>query len=131
MSDQAKNSFRAGRNIAMKVPPHQFDATVGFYKDVIGLPHLKSEGNSECFVFGHVHLWIDRVSTVSQAEIWLEVQSDSTEKVAESLRAAGIARCDEIEPLPEGFDGFWIANPAGIIHLVTHPKEDSNSSGDT
>jgi hypothetical protein len=131
MSDQAISSFRAGRNIAMKVPPHQFDATVDFYKRVIGLPHLKSEGNSECFSFGAIHLWIDRVSAVSQAEIWLEVQSDNTEKAAKTLDAAGITRCDEIEPLPEEFDGFWIANPAGIVHLVNHPKEDSNSSGDT
>jgi hypothetical protein len=27
-------------------------------------------------------------------------------------------RCDQIEPLPEGFEGFWIANPAAIAHLV-------------
>jgi hypothetical protein len=25
---------------------------------------------------------------------------------------------------PEGFDGFWIVNPAGIVHPVAHPAED-------
>ncbi|HBR99063.1 MAG TPA: hypothetical protein DD979_17040 [Gammaproteobacteria bacterium] len=28
--------FQAGRNIAMKVPPHQYDATVRFYRDTLG-----------------------------------------------------------------------------------------------
>ena len=26
-----------GRNIALKVPPHLYDATVQFYRDVVGL----------------------------------------------------------------------------------------------
>ena len=25
---------------------------------------------------------------------------------------------DKIEPLPDSFKGFWLANPANIIHLV-------------
>jgi len=29
-----------------------------------------------------------------------------------------VVRCDAIEPLPEGFQGFWIANSAGIVHLL-------------
>ena len=124
MSDQTKTTFQAGRNIAMKVPPHQFEATISFYRDVLALSHLKSETNSECFVFGGLHLWIDRAPAMSQAEVWLEVQSDDTDKASELLNAAGVTRCDEIEPLPDGFDGFWIANPAGIVHLVNHPKED-------
>ena len=36
----------------------------------------------------------------------------------QALIAAGVARCDAIEPLPQGFDGFWISSPAGIIHLI-------------
>jgi hypothetical protein len=27
-------------------------------------------------------------------------------------------RRDEIEPLPESFEGFWITSPASIIHIV-------------
>jgi hypothetical protein len=30
-----------------------------------------------------------------------------------------VVRRDEIEPLPEGFKGFWISNPANIIHLIS------------
>lgn len=131
MGDQPPNMFRAGRNIAMKVPPHLFEETVSFYRDVLRLPHVTSEKNAESFEFGAMRLWIDRVTTMSQAEVWLEVQSEDTEKAAELLDAAGTTRCDGVEPLPNAFDGFWIANPAGIIHLVNHPKEDPNSSGDT
>ena len=126
MSDHAGATFRAGRNLAMKVPPHQFEATVAFYRDVLGLPHLSSDESSESFEFGTLRLWIDRVTTVSQAEIWLEVQCDDTEEASRALKAAGVLRCDEIEPLPQEVDGFWIANPAGIVHLVDHPKEDPN-----
>ncbi|MGH8490712.1 MAG: hypothetical protein ACREXS_18080 [Gammaproteobacteria bacterium] len=39
------------------------------------------------------------------------------------FKAAGVVRCDEIEPLPEGFDGFWISNPASIIHIVSKPGQ--------
>jgi predicted enzyme related to lactoylglutathione lyase len=28
--------FSGGRNIAMKVPPHQWETTVAFYRDVLG-----------------------------------------------------------------------------------------------
>jgi len=34
-------------------------------------------------------------------------------------------RCNEIEPLPEGFRGFWIADPAGIVHLVAAPAKNT------
>ncbi len=37
-SDRMETTFRGGHNIAMKVPPHQFEATVNFYRDVLGLP---------------------------------------------------------------------------------------------
>jgi hypothetical protein len=34
---------------------------------------------------------------------------------------AGVVRCDAIEPLPEGFKGGWIVNPANIVHMVREP----------
>ncbi|MDH3662008.1 MAG: hypothetical protein OEU92_18595 [Alphaproteobacteria bacterium] len=118
------SGFRAGRNIAMKVPPHQFEATVRFYRDVIGLPHLEAESEeyNQCFAFGSIKLWIDRVPSLSQAEIWLEFECDDTSDAAKELEAAGVVRCDEIERLPATLDGFWITNPAGIVHLVDNPS---------
>ncbi len=111
--------FSGGRNIAMKVPPHAFDATVRFYREVVGLEELPGHAPSVAFAFGACTLWIDRVAGLSQAEIWLELVSDDVAAAADQLRAAGSVRCDEIEPLPEGFDGFWVLNPASVVHLVS------------
>jgi hypothetical protein len=36
------------------------------------------------------------------------------------LGSTGVARCAEMERLT---DGFWVADPAGIVHLVAHPVE--------
>jgi catechol 2,3-dioxygenase-like lactoylglutathione lyase family enzyme len=108
----------------LKAPPRQFERTVAFYRDVLGLEHLKTHGRSEAFRFGDCCLWIDRTPQLSQAELWLELQADDTTAAAAYLAQRGVARCDGIEPLPEGFDGFWIVNPAGIVHLVAHPAED-------
>ena len=108
----------------MKVPPHQWEATVQFYRDVLGLriiEHAPTEPPSVCFAFGANQLWIDRVDGMSQAELWLELRTSDVQHAARHLDSAGIARRDEIEPLPEGFEGFWIQNPASVIHMVRKP----------
>jgi catechol 2,3-dioxygenase-like lactoylglutathione lyase family enzyme len=115
--------FAPGRNIAMKVPPHQYDATVAFYRDVLGLKEITAHAPAVGFEFGAKNLWIDRVPGMSQAETWLEVVTDDIAAASEHLKAAGIARCDEIEPLPKDFQAFWISSPASIIHLVCKDDE--------
>ncbi|MEQ9362941.1 MAG: hypothetical protein RIF32_01785 [Leptospirales bacterium] len=117
-----KVKFRAGPNIAMKVPPHQYEATVRFYRDVLGFARIESEAPHSVFEFGDKQLWIDRVSGVSQAEIWLQVQTNDIGCATEYLAEAGVVRCDEIETLPEGFAGCWISSPAAVIHLVSENK---------
>jgi catechol 2,3-dioxygenase-like lactoylglutathione lyase family enzyme len=112
-------TFAGGRNIALKVPPHQYDATVRFYRDVIGLKPLDNHPPAIGFEFGANQLWIDRVESMSQAELWLEVVAEDVPAAAEHFAAAGVARRDEIERLPDSFDGFWISDPASIIHIVT------------
>jgi hypothetical protein len=42
----------------------------------------------------------------------------NTAEAAHVLEKAEIACCDEIENLGRGFNGYWISNPASIIHLV-------------
>lgn len=121
MSEKPSVSFSGGRNIAMKVPPHQWEATVRFYRDVLGLPlveHGPTQPPSVGFAFGANRLWIDRVEAMSQAELWLEITVADLRAAEARLRAAGVVRCDEIEQLPPDMQGFWIANPASIIHLV-------------
>lgn len=116
-------TFAAGRNIAMKVPPHQYDATVAFYRDVLRFPLVEAFAPSAVFEFGSNRLWIDRVPTVSQAELWLEVVAHDLPAAEARLEAAGIVRCDEIEPLRDDFAGFWISSPASIVHLVCTPAD--------
>lgn len=110
--------FEAGRNIAMKVPPHLYEATVQFYRTILGLKELTTYAPSVVFAFGSNNLWIDRVVGISQAETWLEVVTNDIAAASEHLEASGVVRCDEIEPLPQGFNAFWVSSPASIIHLV-------------
>ena len=106
MSADRPVTFAGGRNIAMKVPPHQWEQTVRFYRETVGLPKIdnpfESGPASVGFQFGANRLWIDRVPGVSQAELWLQLATDDTAAAAQRLAAAeGVARCDEIEPLGE------------------------------
>ena len=124
MDKEAKVKFAGARNIAMKVPPHLWQETVQFYRDILALKvieHAASVPPSVGFEFGANQLWIDRVDGLSQAELWLELTANDVQKAAEQLKSAGVVRRDEIEQLPAGFEGFWIQNPASIIHLVSKP----------
>lgn len=115
--------FEGGRNIAMKVPPHQYEATVRFYRDLLRLEPIGGPaGDAVGFKFGGNNLWIDRVPGMSQAELWLEIVTDDTAAAAKVLADAGVARCDEIEDLGGNFDGYWISSPAAIVHLVDAKK---------
>ncbi|WP_346623567.1 hypothetical protein [Blastococcus montanus] len=127
MNHRERPSYAGGRNIAMKVPPHQWTATVAFYRDTLGLRELDnpftSGPPSAGFAFGPNRLWIDRVPGVSQAELWLQVTTADTAAAADHLATAGVARCDEIEPL-DGDSAFWISSPAAVVHLVSEPDAD-------
>ena len=115
--------FRAGKNIAMKVPEHEYLRTAAFYRDVLRFEETGTnppeEVESTCFRFGEMTLWIDRVPGLSQAELWLEVRTSDVAAASRYLAGKDCARRDEIEPLPDSIDGFWLANPANVIHLVT------------
>ncbi len=119
-------TFQGGCNIALKVPPHQREETVRFYRDTLGLKPIESDFDQYPtigFEFGPIRLWIDEHPTMSQAEMWLELITPDIPTAAAHLANAGVARCDAIEPLPDGYNGFWITNPASIIHLVSQPGE--------
>jgi predicted enzyme related to lactoylglutathione lyase len=117
-----KPKFEPGKNIAIKVPPHQFENTVLFYRDVLGLEELdlspSEQYESVTFKFGDKNLWIDKISSISHAEIWLEIKTDDIEQAAHHFKDYKVVRRDEIEPLPSDFKGFWISSPSNIIHLI-------------
>jgi hypothetical protein len=124
MTEDDKPNFFSGDNIAMKVPSHEFARVTEFYRDIIRLPLIEHGVSDESyqsvvFEFGDKRLWIDKIDHLSQAEIWLEIQTDDVAAAKRYFDGLSIDRRDEIEPLPKNFNGFWIANPAGIIHLVS------------
>src|SRR5690606_29142565 len=78
-------TYSGGRNIAMKVPTHQYDETVRFYRDVIGLAQIEGHEPAVGFHFGANQLWIDQAPGMSQAEIWLEIVMDDKDAAADHL----------------------------------------------
>jgi predicted enzyme related to lactoylglutathione lyase len=113
--------FHPGKNIAMKIPTHEYQATLGFYRDTLRLKQISSGGPDETprFEFGDKVLWLDCVAGLSQSEIWLEIVTNDVDAAAAYLKEQGCHRRDEIEPLPSGFKAFWISSPSNIIHLVS------------
>ena len=116
-------NFSGGANIAIKCPSHTYEQTIVFYRDTLGLPLIEEEKEGCIFQFGSLRLWIDRVPNLSHPDIWLELETNDTEGAAAYLRNHGVERRDEVEQLREDFDGFWISDPAGIIHLVVGDED--------
>ncbi|MFC3326040.1 hypothetical protein [Mesorhizobium cantuariense] len=114
-------TITGGINIAMKVPPHQYEETIAFYRDVVGLKPFTDKAPAIGFELGPNRLWIDEAPMMSQAEVWLELFTNDFSTTATNLAKAGVVRCDAIEPLGEGFRGGWITNPANIIHMLREP----------
>lgn len=127
MSDNPAPAFTGGRNVAIKVPEHAFEATVAFYRDTLGLAMVYDAAGTKAFEFGPMRLWIDRMPHLAQGEMWLELVATETGAAAAHLAAAGVVRCDEVEKLPPDLDGFWILNPAGIVHLVCSPEAEDEA----
>ena len=119
MATPKQPKFFAGDNLAMKIPAHEYSATLQFYRDVIGLPRIETMLPDIVFEFGDKRLWLDAVDHISLAEIWLEIQTDDAKVAAKYLEQKDIIRCDKIESLPQEFEGFWITSPSNIIHLVS------------
>lgn len=114
-------NIKGGINIAMKVPSHQYEATLTFYRDVVGLKPFDEKPPHRGFELGPNRLWIDEAPALSQAEVWLELFTDDFPAASGHLAKAGVVRCDAIEALGDNFRGGWIMNPANIVHLVREP----------
>ena len=113
--------MNGGINIAMKVPSHQYDATVAFYRDVVGPKTFSAKAPAIGFELGPNRLWIDEAPNYSQAEVWLELFTSDHKQALGHLEKNGVVRCDTVEDLGEGFRGGWVMNPANIVHMVREP----------
>ncbi len=110
--------FRCGPNIAVKVPPRQWDETVRFYGETLGLARIASEAPAVVFEFGEDRLHVDRMETLHEPEVWLEYQTDSNATTVALLSDEGFVHGDSMEPLPRGFHRFWIAGPADFLQRL-------------
>jgi len=113
--------IEGGVNIAMKVPSHQYQAVIAFYRDVVGLEPIVEKAPVVGFKLRPNQLWIDEAETMTQAEVWLELFTPDHASALKRLEDGGAVRCDPIEPLGEAFRGGWIMNPANIVHMVREP----------
>lgn len=110
----------------MKLPKTEFDRTLAFYRDVLGLEVKDESGplvvdavpRCASVEFGPVTLWLDLVENYARADLWLEVFTDDVDAATRHLAEHGFGTRDELEPLPAGSTGHWITNPAGITHLI-------------
>ncbi|MEM7778560.1 MAG: hypothetical protein AAF732_23530, partial [Pseudomonadota bacterium] len=86
----------------------------------VGLPVTRTEANTVAFAFGDVTLWIDRIATQSQTDIWLELIADDPDGALADL---GTPKRNELEPL-DGVTGHWTSDPAGTVLLVRRDNVD-------
>lgn len=115
--------FVGGDNISLKVDESQFDQVVYFFRDILKLTIDELSDDSAKVQFGSAFLWVDKADKSQAGQIWLELRTEDTTRAAEYLFRKGIARCDEVEELPPGYDGFWIRSPLGNVILVSGPGE--------
>lgn len=114
--------IKGGIDIAIKVPPHQFQQTIEFYRNVLGLPEITDKAPATGFILGPNRLWIDEAPALSQAEVWLELFTPDFKLAEKQLADAGVVRCDAVEQLPEGFKGGWVMSPCNIVHMLREPE---------
>lgn len=126
-----KPTFQGGHNIAMKLPKAQYDETIAFYRDILGMEVTDEAGygvdgvvaQSASVQFGPVKLWLDRVDNHARGDLWLEIFTDDVDRAMQHLADHGVTPQDELEPFPPRLDAHWITNPAAITHLVRRPDE--------
>lgn len=114
--------IKGGIDIAMKVPPHQYQQTLDFYRQTLRLPEITDKAPATGFILGPNRLWIDEAPGISQAEVWLELFTPDSHAAEKHIEQHGVVRCDAVEPLPEGFKGGWIMNPCNIVHMLREPE---------
>ena len=99
------------------------DATVRFYGGLLGLEPLRNHLPHVGFDLGGKQLWIDP-SRAQPGRGLAEIVTGGLAAAAAHFERAGVVRCDEIEPLPQGHQGFWIMGPATfVLHLGAQSGE--------
>lgn len=114
--------FRAGINIAVKIPKHLYEPTVSFYRDVLKLETREQPiqhptvSRTHRVQFGTIVLWLDCVDNYTHSETWLQLTVPDIAAAREYFKSRQINTCDHIESIPENM--HWIMDPAGTVFNV-------------
>jgi catechol 2,3-dioxygenase-like lactoylglutathione lyase family enzyme len=109
--------------------PRDFDRSVAFYRDILGLHPMREfgKGDSSGIVFflggGYLELTDRQVEPpASSTEIWLQVRD--VRQAEQELRAAGVAIIESAVDKPWGLIELRVTDPDGLVLiLVEVPPE--------
>ena len=109
--------------------PRDFDRSVGFYRDILGLHPMREfgKGGSSGIVFflggGYLELTDPQIEPpASSTELWLQVRD--VRQAEQELRAAGVAIIESAVDKPWGLMELRVSDPDGLVLiLVEVPPE--------
>ncbi len=109
--------------------PRDFDRSVGFYRDILGLHPMREfgKGDSSGIVFflggGYLELTDRQVEPpASSTALWLQVRD--VRQAEQELRAAGVAIIESAVDKPWGLMELRVSDPDGLVLiLVEVPPE--------
>jgi catechol 2,3-dioxygenase-like lactoylglutathione lyase family enzyme len=109
--------------------PRDFDRSVGFYRDVLGLHPMREfgQGDSRGIVFflggGYLELTDSQIDPPAPStELWLQVRD--VREAERELRAAGIPIIESADEKPWGLIELRVSDPDGLVLiLVEVPSE--------
>ena len=109
--------------------PRDFDRSVGFYRDVLGLHPMREfgQGDSRGMVFflggGYLELPGRQLDPPAPStELWLQVRD--VREAERELRAAGIPIIESADEKPWGLIELRVSDPNGLVLiLVEVPSE--------
>ena len=117
-----ETTFKAGINIAIKIPKSKYEQTVAFYRCILKLEVEEKPidnptvSRTHQVKFGHNIIWLDCVDNYTHAETWLQLTVPDVVIATDYLKSKGVETCDEIEELPGSM--HWIMDPAGTVFNV-------------
>jgi catechol 2,3-dioxygenase-like lactoylglutathione lyase family enzyme len=109
--------------------PRDFDRSVGFYRDVLGLHPMREfgKGDSRGVVFflggGYLELTDGQVDPpASSTELWLQVRD--VRETERQLRAAGVPVLESAVRKPWGLIELRAADPDGLVLIFVEVPPD-------
>jgi len=111
--------FKAGINIAIKIPKGKYAQTVAFYRNILKLEvdekpiDNPTVSRTHEVKFGNNIIWLDCVDNYTHSETWLQLTVPNIAEATSYLQSNGVETCDEIEELPKNM--HWIQDPAGTV----------------